>query len=107
MCAISIAQKMLSPQHVSVALVFLKSFNACSHVPFRSFRFFDYIPVFQTRAHRTAIGDCWQARGRYRATQMIIHGFNRLMSARRARQFLRRALATAHRVAAEELLHAG
>ncbi|CAN0287228.1 unnamed protein product, partial [Ectocarpus sp. 12 AP-2014] len=47
------------------------------------------------------------ARRRHRATQTIIHGFNRLMAARRARQFLRQALAAAHRMATEELLQSG
>lgn len=49
----------------------------------------------------------WQARARYRASRIIIRGFDRLMSARRARYFLRQALAAAHRMAAEELLQSG
>lgn len=61
----------------------------------------------KTRARVLAEWRFWQARGRYRATRAIIRGFDRLMSARRARQFLRQALATAHRIAGEELLQAG
>lgn len=46
----------------------------------------------------------WQARRRYRATRAIIRGFDRLVNAKGARQFLRKALAATHRRAAEEHL---
>ncbi|CAN0214400.1 unnamed protein product, partial [Scytosiphon promiscuus] len=49
----------------------------------------------------------YSGRIRYRATRTIILGFNRLINSRRARRFLRQALAAAHRMAAEELLQSG
>ncbi|CAM9339893.1 unnamed protein product, partial [Laminaria digitata] len=44
------------------------------------------------------------ARRRYRATRAIIRGFDRLISAKGARQLFRKALAAAHRRAADEHL---